>query len=334
MEEQSVSQKFFIVLLAAIAIIFVVSIFLLIISPPREHGRDLRAWERLIYYFNTEYSVGIGLYKENIGLDEENNRLRFWTPELSMAQMSDFEFSPGFTIYELTNLGDNGFEKNRRVIWGAFVTDEILNVLESSLNTRSFENRAYGIYVYSPDRHIENINRISSFYSNKNEADYNFFSRTSISIKNGLVSFDESSDLPQRFNLDEISPRSTRVRREWRIIERRYFPLENAEMIHNDFFDYAFIFNFDLSESHDLDLYCFIGFKRLEKEIPFYPIRDYDSIEEIHKNRTYFNYQYFLIYPRYGFFGWHNREPDNIQFDVSRAFIEELIEGIAVVDKT
>ena len=281
----------------------------------------------LIYCFQISAAIIIDLAR---ALLKRENEISFWSTRF--PPLSSDDILPEFTTYRVEALLDNGFEKTSECI-SIYISCEFLDVFKNPVITGMYEDKLYFLNPLGAGEKYTDIRRIVRSYSNRRDPSEFIEKRirgTSIYVANGLCYLNEKAQLPQTFDYYEfINNYFSSGMGAFGIIESSDLSVQ-YEAVRHDYFDYAFILNFDLSGIDTADFHCFLGFKKLETEIPFYPWQYYSSFEDIYLNIQYFNYQYFFVSPSYDFLGTKSLYDSPFPYNVDKLAIENLISSIAI----
>ena len=265
-----------------------------------------------------------------IGILESENKLEFYSPRATWQLQRD-EIQPIFYTYRITNLCEEIFPPSGiREDLVLFISESVLSALKDPIVVGNYQNQAYSLYIFDKEEKLTNISETMRSSSNRVCSSLGTeFRATTIHEINGLCYLDETFQLPQEFNSREFSNAGI-YSRIFEYLEEPNVYIQNIVEVSHDYFEYAYIFNFNVSAIDNADFYCFIGFIKLESKIPYYPWVVYDTFEEIDLGRKYYNYQYFLIFPRYESFGRGERNSLPLLYNVNKQVIEEMISSIAI----
>ena len=267
-----------------------------------------------------------------ISILETDNKLELWSPIATFPWRRD-KIQPDFSIYTITNLSEEFLPaQSGEFRTNLFISESVLSSLKDPTVAGSYQNQAYSLYIYDREEKLTNVSRTLRSYSNRPiDSTSNRIRATIINKINGLCYLDESFQLPQQFNSQElfnvgIFPGF------FEGLEEDGAVIQNIIEIDHYNFKYAYIFSYDVSEIDDVEIYGFIGFNKLETKIPYYPWAVYDTFDDIQTSRQYYNYRFFLIYPSYDFFGGDVGSSLSLLYNVDKQAIEEMIHSIAEVE--
>jgi len=262
-----------------------------------------------------------------ISILETDYELELWSPIANYPWRRD-KIQPGFNLFRIAYLGEEflppGSGEYRTEL---FISESILSDLKDPTNAVRYQNHAYSLYIFEREDILTNVSSTRRSYSNRaSDSLSNGIRSTIINKINGLCYLDETVQLPHEFNSYELFEVGI-FSRYFRHLESRGISIKNIIEISHNNFEYAYIFNFDVSEIDNVEFYCFIGFNKLEAKIPYYPWGNFDSFDDIYLSRQYYNYQYFLIFPSYDFFG---SDVSNLTllYNMDKQAIEEMINYI------